>query len=251
MQNCQAGPCWKYKTRRGEESSRAIVLGTNEIPNFGAVARVALINLHIVEPNSTTGFAEWIRHLPITKSALDESVTELHIEPPLVPRQLDTSGYAEWLSTLETGDGVGVWMAPLSEIVQAIEGGLTSDPLTETEGSQSPAADDRNSILIRQAEREDLLPNLNEATLSQPDDAEASTSRGIARRDRGNLEGAVQDFEEAIRLRPDVAARFYNCGLVRQTQGNLEGAFRDFDEAIQLDPNDADRLRQSRPYPPR
>jgi tetratricopeptide (TPR) repeat protein len=37
----------------------------------------------------------------------------------------------------------------------------------------------------------------------KPDYALAFVNRGIARRDKGDVEGALQDYNEAIRLKPD------------------------------------------------
>jgi tetratricopeptide (TPR) repeat protein len=67
----------------------------------------------------------------------------------------------------------------------------------------------------------------------------AFNNRGLARKDKGDLEGALEDCNEAIRLSPDLSAAFNNRGLVRRAQGDQRGALEDYNEAIRLDPNDA------------
>ena len=46
MRQFHVGQCWTYKTRAGEESSRIIVTGQDDIANFGSVFHVAVINLN-------------------------------------------------------------------------------------------------------------------------------------------------------------------------------------------------------------
>jgi tetratricopeptide (TPR) repeat protein len=74
----------------------------------------------------------------------------------------------------------------------------------------------------------------NEAIRLKPDYALAFRSRGKARREQGDLEGAMQDFNEAIRLKPDYALAFHSRGKARREQDDLEGAMQDYTQAIQL-----------------
>ena len=71
----------------------------------------------------------------------------------------------------------------------------------------------------------------------------AFNNRGNARKAKGDLEGALQDYGEAISLKPDYAVAFNNRGIAHQKQGDLEGALQDFDEAIRLKPDYAKALR--------
>ena len=75
----------------------------------------------------------------------------------------------------------------------------------------------------------------------KPDGALAYYSRGIARRAKGDLEGALQDYTEAIRLKPNFALAYYdlkpdfataynNRGVARRDKGDLEGALQDYTE---------------------
>jgi tetratricopeptide (TPR) repeat protein len=79
----------------------------------------------------------------------------------------------------------------------------------------------------------------NEAIRLKPDYASAFYNRSIARRAKGDLEGALQDCNEAIRLKPDFAQAYNNRGVVRGEKGDFEGALRDYNEAIRLDPDHA------------
>ncbi len=78
-----------------------------------------------------------------------------------------------------------------------------------------------------------------EAIRLNPDYILAYYNRGIAHRDRGAIESALQDFEQAIRLKPDFGAAFNNRGTVLQAKGDLEGALQDYEQAIRIEPDSA------------
>ncbi len=65
----------------------------------------------------------------------------------------------------------------------------------------------------------------------------AYNNRGNARRDKGDLESALQDYDKAIRLQPDYATAYNNRGVTRGDKGDLEGALQDYDKAICLQPD--------------
>ena len=81
------------------------------------------------------------------------------------------------------------------------------------------------------------LQDFNEAIRLKPDYADPFNNRGIARRTEGDLEGTLHDYDEAIRLKPDYAEAFNNRGIARRAKGDLEGTLRDFNEAIRLKPD--------------
>ena len=84
---------------------------------------------------------------------------------------------------------------------------------------------------------EGALQDYNEAIRLKPDDADAFNNRGNARHAKGDLEGAMQDYNEALRLKPDDAYAFTNRGVVRQAKGDLEGAMQDYNEALRIKPD--------------
>jgi tetratricopeptide (TPR) repeat protein len=108
--------------------------------------------------------------------------------------------------------------------------------------SQSPVAVALNNRGVARQDKGDLdgaIQDYSEAIRLKPDYAIAFLSRGTARRVKGDLDGAIQDDNEAIHLKPDDANSFGERGIARRAKGDLEGAVRDFSEAIRLKPNDA------------
>lgn len=77
----------------------------------------------------------------------------------------------------------------------------------------------------------------NEAIRLKPDYADAFNNRGVARYDKGDVKGALQDYNEAIRLKPDHALALSNRGDIRRLNGDVEGALQDCSEAIRLKPD--------------
>ncbi len=48
------------------------------------------------------------------------------------------------------------------------------------------------------------------------------------------MEGALEDYTEAIRLNPDYADAFNNRSIARRAKGDVQRARQDFAEAIRL-----------------
>jgi tetratricopeptide (TPR) repeat protein len=98
----------------------------------------------------------------------------------------------------------------------------------------------RGAARHEKGDTEGALEDFNEAIRFQPGHAIAFYNRGIARRAKGDLEGGLEDYSEAIRLQPDYADAFYNRGNTRKDKGDLEGGLEDYSEAIRLQPDYAD-----------
>ena len=81
-----------------------------------------------------------------------------------------------------------------------------------------------------------IIFNQSEAIRLKPDFSAAYNNRGVARSQKGDLDGAMADFTEAIRLDRSDADVYNNRGNVRGGKGDLDGALDDFTEAIRLDP---------------
>jgi len=67
-------------------------------------------------------------------------------------------------------------------------------------------------------------------------DAIACNNRGLAYRDKGELDRAIADFNEAIRLDPEFALAYNNRGLAYRDKGEFDRAIADFNEAIRINP---------------
>jgi tetratricopeptide (TPR) repeat protein len=76
-------------------------------------------------------------------------------------------------------------------------------------------------------------------TLEELDSLEIN-ERGVARKARGDIDGAIEDYTQAISLNPSLAEAFSIRGNARFKNGDLDGALKDYDEALRLNPDDAD-----------
>src|ERR1017187_4152305 len=99
------------------------------------------------------------------------------------------------------------------------------------------AFNNRGVARANRGDVEGALLDCNEAIRLKPDYAAAFYNRGNARAAKGDVEGALQDYSEAIRLKPDYANAFYNRGIARAAKGDVEGALQDYSEAIRLKPD--------------
>ena len=103
----------------------------------------------------------------------------------------------------------------------------------------SEAYNNRGNARRDKGDIEGALKDYAEAIRLKPDDADAYYNRGNARYGKGDLEGALKDYAEAIRLKPDYATAYNNRGAARRDKGDIEGALKDYAEAIRLKPDDA------------
>ena len=80
------------------------------------------------------------------------------------------------------------------------------------------------------------------ATIPEANIQNAGTynDRGIAKRKKGDLDGAIADFTKAIELKPNYAEAYANRGNAKQAKGDLDGAIADSTNAIELKPDDAE-----------
>src|SRR5215203_5685517 len=97
------GQLWRYKTRKGEESSRLIVLKVEEHPTFGSLVHITVDGLAVQSPGTLDGISNSIEHLPFAQAALAESVTELESGGNVIPPFEE--GYGMWCEACEDGEG--------------------------------------------------------------------------------------------------------------------------------------------------
>ena len=70
--------------------------------------------------------------------------------------------------------------------------------------------------------------------------AEAFYNRGVAYRQKGQLDRAIEDYDQAIRLHPNYVFAYVNRGGIYAGKEQWDKALEDFNRAIQLNPNFAD-----------
>jgi hypothetical protein len=136
------GQVWAYHARSGEESSRLIICKIETDPKFGPLVHVAVVGLKVRAPQSPTGMADTIRHMPFTEQALRGSVTDVvGLTKDLPPYQ---TGYSEWRAAVEKGAG-GVWAMQVKDAVTYMEDQYTgrAKPTTAQSAPQDMPAEKR------------------------------------------------------------------------------------------------------------
>ena len=81
------------------------------------------------------------------------------------------------------------------------------------------------------------IADFNRAIGIDPKYAPAYNNRGAAKLIKGDLDGAIADFNRAIGINPKNALAYYNRGVGKGNKGDLEGAVADYNRAIEIDPN--------------
>jgi hypothetical protein len=113
-----AGECWSYLTRPGEEASFLVIRKIETLPKIGEVLHVSVFGLKIRSPSAPTGFTDRVGHLPISAASVRSSVKErLEREIPSVDWN---EGYELWRRA-ETG---GVFTVSVRDCVELVEQAL-------------------------------------------------------------------------------------------------------------------------------
>lgn len=84
-----------------------------------------------------------------------------------------------------------------------------------------------------------------------PNYAEAYVDRGLARRTKGDLAGAIEDYEKAASIDPKsiqgnrfVAQSYSNRGFIKLGDFDVDNAIQDFTTAIKISPDDPDHYHR-------
>jgi hypothetical protein len=119
------GEVWSYQTRDSEPFSRVFILKVDRQTNGEEIFHVSIDNLAIRAPETPGGLISEIGHLPLSRTCLEESLTERIAYVGELP---DISqGYALWHAAFERGEA-SVIDIPIADIVQTTEYAvLTSD----------------------------------------------------------------------------------------------------------------------------
>ncbi|HEY9536912.1 MAG TPA: hypothetical protein VIS03_04905 [Kiloniellaceae bacterium] len=114
----EEGQIWRYQTRPGEEASRLFIARIDRGLGTQSIYHIYVDGLKLKNPLYEGGVQDHLPHAPVTRQALEASVTELLQEDAAMP---DISeGYAAWLLAFEKGQA-GVFTQPVNQIVQLIE----------------------------------------------------------------------------------------------------------------------------------
>jgi lipoprotein NlpI len=105
------------------------------------------------------------------------------------------------------------------------------------------ACNNRGLAYRDKGELDRAIADFNEAVRLDPEFALAYNNRGLAYRDKGEFDRAIADFNEAIRLEPKFAVAFNSRGFTYDRKGERDRAIADYTEAIRLDPKFAVAFR--------
>jgi len=113
-------------------------------------------------------------------------------------------------------------------------------------GSSTDNADKAKQLInegVARYEKGDLdgaIADYTKAIELDPRNAAAYNNRGAARKNKGDVDGAIADYDKAIELDPRYVRAYANRGLARRKKGDLDEAIADYTKALELDPRDAD-----------
>lgn len=112
------GQIWRYQTRPGEEDSRLFIARIDHGLSSQPIYHIYLDGLQLKNPLMAGGVQKNLPFAPVSREALEASVTELLQSDAAMP---DISeGYAAWLRAFEERQA-GVFTMPVNQIVQHIE----------------------------------------------------------------------------------------------------------------------------------
>jgi tetratricopeptide (TPR) repeat protein len=96
----------------------------------------------------------------------------------------------------------------------------------------------RGMLYHKKGDEDRAIADYNDR-LSRETDVGTLLSRGDARRNKKDYEGAGADYSEAIRLAPKNAGGYKGRCFIRLVSQDFKGAIEDCDTAINLEPNEA------------
>jgi len=122
------GQIWAYQTRPGEEASKLYLARIDRDLGSRALFHLYVDGLQLKNPKFPGGVQDHLVHIPVSREALEASVTELLQSDAAMP---DISeGYALWLLSFEKGQA-GVFTIPVAQAIQHIENAFNAPPLPQ------------------------------------------------------------------------------------------------------------------------
>ena len=101
-------------------------------------------------------------------------------------------------------------------------------------------ADSTKNLTEKQEWYDKAIVHYTEAINLNSELAEAYTNRGVAYKNKGEIDAAIQDYNKAIDLNPEHVNAYTNRGNAYVNKGEIDAAIQDYNKAIDLNPEDAD-----------
>lgn len=92
---------------------------------------------------------------------------------------------------------------------------------------------------MEQGKMKEALDALNLAIVSEPENPDYYSERGVVYFHLKNKMKSIADMNKAVDLQPDYSYRYSSRAYIKDWLGDLEGAIADYEIAIKLDPEDA------------
>ena len=101
-------------------------------------------------------------------------------------------------------------------------------------------ADSTKNPAEKQEWYDKAIVHYTEAINLNSEHAEAYNNRGIAYKNKGEIDAAIQDYNKAIDLNSEYANAYNNRGVAYANKGEIDAAIQDYNKAIDLNPEHAE-----------
>jgi tetratricopeptide (TPR) repeat protein len=108
--------------------------------------------------------------------------------------------------------------------------------LAQTKSKDAAAYTSRGIAKLQKDDWDGAIADFNRALRFDPKLAQAYDNRGLAKTEKGDLEGAITDFNRVLQLNPKNGIAYNNRGNAKAHKGDFDGAIADFNRALQLNP---------------
>jgi hypothetical protein len=96
-----------------------------------------------------------------------------------------------------------------------------------------------------QGKLEEAIEAYEKALTLKPDYAEAYTNMGVALQEQGKPEEAIDAYNKALAIKPDNAEAYNNMGITLADEGKLEDAFEVYHKSLTIKPDYAEATENS------
>ena len=114
----EVGQVWKYHSRDYESGSHLYIVRIDEHEDYGEIFHIVIDRIALKNPFIEGGVQDVLPHAPVSRRALDESVTNLLGISNQLPDI--TEEYLVWRKDFDKGEG-GVFEISAAEIITCIE----------------------------------------------------------------------------------------------------------------------------------